>query len=267
MRKIPYLTAVSLVTLGVSTAAIADVGVPLPSGSGVNNAVKSPPLRSSDTWVTSIDIHNSTTITNWVGYMVFGQVVDPTEVTLFPSNLGDGTPVTPSGGAVGGVVWDPSASGSGITLPASVNLPIMTALVLHAENTSTAGNDSQFDLYVDGWNIRHIPGGMSSTIIVLEKYKDGVWATSSWDPGTNPDDFDWPEPLPPGDPNGHFVSVPYTVTVHVTSLLGSGFYYTLAGKATIDIQHVPEPTAGALALSGVVCFLMARRARRRRLAE
>jgi hypothetical protein len=142
----------------------------------------------------------------------------------------------------------------------------MTALVLHAINTNTSGNDSQYDLYVDGWNIRHIVGA-GSTMILLREYEDMVWATSNWDPGTNPDDFDWPLPIPPDHPDGHFVSVPYSISIHITSGLASQFYATLAGKATIDIQHVPEPAMGALVLGGVACLLMGRRARKRRLTK
>ncbi len=269
MRKTCYLIAVSLVTLGVSTAAIAAVGVPLPPpGGGVNNAVKSPPLQDSETWTTSIDIHNTFLITNWAGYIVGGQVVDSNEVTLWPCTLGDGTIVQPAATpkqAIWGTVLHTAWVHSGISLPASQNVPIMAALVVHATNTTTGGNDSQFDIYVDGWNIRHVRA-TGTTNIVLRAYEDMIWASSNWDPGTNPDDFEWPPPLPPDDPDGKWVHMPYDITTHAPGTLGTHRYATLAGKFTLDIQHVPDPASGLLVLSGVGSAAMARRARKRRLA-
>jgi len=255
-----------IITLAATTVVVAAVGVPLPGGVGVNNAVKSPPLQNGEVWVTSIDIHNAVSIPNWAGYVVAGHVVDPNEVSMLPSTLGDGTVVPPSGGRIAGSVLDPLWQASGKSLPSSVNVPIMIALVLQATNTNLTGNDSQFDLYVDGWNIRHVPSGAGSQIIILKAYEDMVLAPSDWKPATNPDDFEWPPPISPEDPSAHWVHMPYTKTIHMPPTPGSRLYATLAGKATIDIQHVPGPASGLLVLGGVASVGMARRARRRRLA-
>lgn len=263
MRRVSYLAVVSLIALGVSTPAIADVGVPDAAG-GIISDVKTPPLQDSQTWQTAINLHNNVAIPNWAGYVVRVHIADGTEVSLRPSNLSGGTQIdlpdsTGNSAATMGWVWGPNAAGSGMNLPASQNMPVLTPLVLHAKGTPV--RDSTPDLVVSAWNIKHLLPAATSDWVTL-KVSDLIWAPSSWVP--NPTQFEWPYPVTTNAPGAGWKHMPFTVTFHFTQPVpGSNFIATLAGMAKIDVT--PEPASGLLMLGGIACLMMARRARKRRL--
>jgi hypothetical protein len=154
--------------------------------------------------------------------------------------------------------WDPSAPNSGRPLPQSQIVPLAN-FVPHAKNT-TPRNNSDFDLTVMAWNIRHILPGPGSTQVPPSAL---VWATSQYEP--NQADFHLPTPIPTDYPNGHWVHIPFTW--HMPAGLGSNFVATLAGTAFIGIEHVPEPVTALLAGGGALLLACSWGLRKRRMAS
>lgn len=273
MSRMVYLGAAVLALSAVGTAAL---------GQGVITDVKTPQLRSSDTYHLPIDIHiegdpTGAGLPNWAGALMKVHILDSSEV-----DIDSIVPVHPTTGSTGGTnpfgprsenqqsvakfftVWHPLALQSGITLQPSVNEPVFD-MDVHAKGT-TLGQNSDVDVTFMFWNIRHLGTVPPSHNFTVRK-SDYVYAH----PQTNPL-LQSELPLEPPRPgNGRWVHATDTKIFHVTATpggappLGSFFYATFLNTATLGIEHVPEPASAILlgcgALSGLVSLVMRRRRR------
>src|SRR4249919_1007547 len=140
--KNPILIALAVCLLtAFGNSAWAVVGQPVMGPGGIvidtKTAIKTPPLRTSDTFHVPVELHNTFPITNWAGYRVKFHILDGTEVSVTPASILYG--IGPAGGPLPGplvspnfpqstvaqsltvfrTVWDPSAPNSGRLLPAS----------------------------------------------------------------------------------------------------------------------------------------------------
>lgn len=278
-------TFVAVVGLGlllaITPALWAEVGVPDPLGGlPLISDIKTHPLVDSEFVVIPIHLHVqdiATAVPNWAGYRLEVHLLDGDEVSItpntvvdpfgagtFPSTLDPPFPGTSDQNASSAglaTVWHPNALNSGTVGSASDPIPILD-LELHAKNT-TIMNNSDTDVQVRVWNIRHLNPGPGSTMLVLQE-SDYMYGTANFNQVTQSE-------LPPfviQPREGTWFHVGPTVgaqkVIHVPAGLGSAFYATLAGTALIGIEHVPEPTSIAMVLGGVGALVMARVSRRRR---
>jgi hypothetical protein len=276
-----------LVGLGSTSWAGVGVAVMDPDGNIIDalTTFKTPPLRTSDKVRVVVDKHSTVPITNYAGFIVKFHILDSKEISITPDStlFGDvptgatpGAPTsmhaklplvppdfpqsTPMVQSVPFFVtyWDPSAPISGRTIPPSEWVP-MAAFDLHAKSTNM-GQNSDIDMTVMAWCIRHLRSGQGSTQFEQSAL---VWATSHFQPiPENPLPSFGPEP---GDPNGHWVHVPFPWHVPV-GFPGSNYVATFLGTVFIGLEHVPEPVTGVLAGSGALLLVCSWGLRRRRMA-
>jgi len=291
MRKVSYLLVVSLVTLGVSTAAMAQgantigiltLGDPVTPGDplafdGINPNYKTPPMQSSSQITLFIGGHIGTTMTNFMGgwWSVHTAPGAPEIGLLVTASL-----TGPLAGSATAAITLPATSSavqghqflttallgatvppSGITLVPSDAAPL-GAVIIHAINTTPALN-SDIDLTIVGKGIFHVPKATVSSGWLTLFPSDSLYATSNWTPGLS----ELPS-IPPEIGFGHWVHLDQTKQFHLMAGSGSWFYTRLLGTGFVGIEHVPEPmTAGLLLGCGCVALLGGRTARRRRLAR
>jgi hypothetical protein len=228
---------------------------------------KTSPMAESETLYFTWGIHSSYGPSNWAGVRFKSHLLDSTEmdlvgITVFPGLLGQATLVGPTANSSGvqATWWHANALDSGTAFPTS-QVVTFGAWTIEARNTTVAGN-SDIDASIAASSILHVVPG-SYVYLAESNY---VWATSNFDP-TPSEPF--PENPPfPGDVNGHWVHLGFTVTYLVPSALGSNFYAVpLANQGFIGIEHIPEPATGLLLLVvGCGALIPGRRARRRRLS-
>jgi hypothetical protein len=255
----------------MTTVAFADVGQPVTGGTGVDPDIKTPLMADSDVTTVTLGVHLPVAVPNWAGALFSVHVGDPTEVdvdtvgacgpNIMPTAIA--SPFGPRSENVGSqammfTAWHMQASASGMSLPAS-QVQTFANMCLHAKNTDPIYN-SDVDLTVVGWNIRHLFPGPGSTNLTL-KPSDWVYGTPNWDP-IEMSEF----PTDPPEPGqGVWYHLNAEKIFHLPGGIGSAFYATLAGTATIGIEHIPEPASGLMVLGGIAGLIMGHRARRRRV--
>ncbi len=293
MKALPYILVVSLLSW-MGSAAWAAVGRPVMDSAGniidAQSHIKTPRLETSDRIRILLEKHNTFPISNWAGFRLKFHIRDSKEVSVTPGStlFGIAAVATPAGGTAtvrtaGSLVepdfpqstltprssftrfrtvWHPRAQQSGRHLPPSAWFPLVD-LELHAKST-TPKNNSDVDLTVMAWNIRHLRGTPGSTTFEPSAL---VWADSDYVPH-QPEPggiLQLPPPIPTDATNGHWVHIPFPW--HVPPGMGiSNFVATLAGTAFIGIEHVPEPMTAVMAGGGVLLLVCGWGLRRRRLS-
>ena len=257
--------------------------------------IKSPPLATSDTTFIPVFGHQSAANPPWAGWaggIVKMHLLDATELDVldFFSAIGPMTPLAAPGGtltASGFAYLSPFGPPSSnlTSLPASFNLSagapsglnvstsstfFLGDVAIHVKN-STIANNSDIDLTFMLWNIWHLRTGttFASQIITLDP-SDRIWVPSSINDPSQLHTASSLLALPPGgslaNPNSHWLHLNQPWLIHLTGSFGSGFYATGAGTLNLGIEHVPEPTTGALIGTGFLLLGASRYLRRRRLA-
>lgn len=294
MNALRYILVVCLLFGMGSVSWAATFGVAVMDASGnivsASDKFKTPPLRTSDTFRVVIDKHFSAAMAmpNWAGYRIKFHVIDGKEVSVLPTSTfyKTDTVLTPAGGttlvlagssplvptdfpqsagatslSVFKTWFNGAAQNSGKTPPISKWMPV-AGITLHAKNTDI-GENSDFDLSVMAWCIRHLRPGQGST-----QFEESalVWASSHYVPQrTDQGNLVLPQPYPPDYPGQHWVHIPFPWHVPV-GFPGSQFIATFAGTVFIGLEHVPEPMTGVLAGGGVLLLLGSWGLRRRRMA-
>ncbi len=289
MKAIPYVLVVCLLFALASTS-WASVGVAIMDSEGnIVDAItnfKTPPLRTSETFRVVVDKHIEEDITNFAGFRLKFHILDGKEISLATTSslYGFVPTMTPAGGTktvtvpTGPLVpptfpqstqaatvshfrtvWHPKAQQSGVSKKAT-DWVGMARLDLHAKSTDM-GQNSDVDMTVMAWCIRHLRPGQGSTQFERSVL---VWAPSHFTPQPgNPLPTD---PIRFDDPNGQWkhINFPWHVP---TNFFGSQFIATFAGTALIGLEHVPEPMTAALVGSGALLLVCSLGLRWRRLAR
>lgn len=266
MMKYVFTGAVGLAVVACIIAGFPDMAM----GQVAGNLIKTPPLKDSDVFPLPIEYHVGRDIPNFAGLIVQMHVLDAAEVDvdmIIPSDPGIPPITYPFGPRSQNVqsvpmkftAWLPPdiIQQSGINLVESERIPLFD-VQLHAKNTDPI-NNSDTDIVVNVWNIRHIGPGAGSTIIGLQP-SDFVYGN----PGTNPIQMSHFPTDPPYPGQGIWYHLTETKTFHLLPGLGSAFYATLATTVGIGIEHVPEPASITLILCGAVAARSSWRSRRRR---
>jgi hypothetical protein len=288
MKAIPYILVVCLLSWTCSPV-MATVGVAVmgPDGTIIDaiSAFKTPPLRTSDKFRVVIDKHFPTDVTDYAGWRIKFHILDSKEISITPdSTLFGSVPPTITPGAPTSAHaklplvpadfpqstpsvqtvpfyrthWEDGAQNSGRFVMGSKWVP-MAAFSLHAKSTDN-GQNSDVDMTVMAWCIRHLKPGPGST----EFHESAlVWAYSNYNPTPENPLPTQPGP-PPGYPGAHWVHLPFPW--HVGEGIGSHFIATFAGTVTIGLEHVPEPMTGVLAGAGTLLLIGSWGLRRRRMA-
>jgi hypothetical protein len=288
MNALRYILVVCLL-IGMGSAAWADVGVAVmgPDGTIIDAITdfKTPPLRTSDKFRVVIDKHFKMDVFDYAGFRLKFHILDSKEISVTPDSTLFGSappPLTPGAPTSAHIKlplvspdfpqstpmvqsvpfyrthWEDNAQNSGRFVMASKWVP-MAAFSLHAKNTNTGAN-SDVDMTVMAWCIRHLGPGQGSTTFEQSAL---VWAPSHFTPQPgNPLPTD---PIPFDDPNGQWKHIPFPWHVPL-GFPGSNFVATFAGTVAIGLEHVPEPMTALLAGSGVLMLLGSWGLRKRRMA-
>ena len=245
------------------------IGVPTATG-GLNAFPKTPPLSAGGSWAFPIHVHHPGPLPHWAGYLIEVHVTDGSELNHLPSlpvNQG-GTPApsqitlpasTGTSARALGTAWGPNAQASGITQLSSTQIPVLTVRI--SAKGTTVGENSDVDMEVRVWNIRHLAS--TNTFQFLNE-SDWIYGA----PNTNPiPNSSLPtDPPVPGSGRWYHVGPGQTKTiVHTPGVPPSLFYATLVGTVGLGIEHVPEPASGLMVLCGIGAIVMGRvriRARR-----
>jgi hypothetical protein len=232
---------------------------------GTPNVYKTPPAQDSQTIIVDIDYHIGTTTTNVSGILWRAHLGDPGEIDA-------ATAITPSAAGVNssGTVplqasvpatnwWIAGSPPSGQTVSAT-STGTVGRLSLHVVGTTPA-NNSDTDVTVTAWLIRHLVPGPGSTVL--------HFGPSAWIYGTSQQNPFLLSELPPFAPEpgqGKWWHNPLdTKTFHIGSGVGSIYYATQMALGKIGIEHVPEPATPLLLGGGIAALAVSRRIRRRRI--
>jgi len=269
-RVMIVLAGLALLAFGFGLAdrALAEGGVENSTGGGVIVDYKTPPLQTSDVIDVPLTFHAPGLVPNWAGAMIRVHILDNQEVDVDGITLTDGTAITEPFGARSQneqsaaqqfTFWHPSAPNSGVALNQSQMMPV-AKLTLHAKNT-TPINNSDVDITVGFWNIRHLLPGLGSSFIHLNA-SDYMYGTPNFNPVTQSELP--PFTIEPGGGVWFHVTEAAGKTIHLPAGQGSHYYATFVNTAKIGMEHVPEPAGVVLLVGGAVAAGLAWLSRRRR---
>jgi hypothetical protein len=233
-------------------------------GSGWFYDVKSPPLQYSDAFHTTWALHVSDTQWHYAGFL-FDLTYDGEELSFLSLHeVSPHTAIEYDGGGLGsGVTFQGSqnslqergpiavwintedAMNSGICVETS-QLVGLFQIVGHAKNT-TAANNSDIDIWADGWVIKHKSDTVYSFYVPSSVY---IYVTDSAD--------GWE--TVPGQGMWLHVDTGFTTTIPASAFIA---YKSVCNAAGFGIEHVPEPASIVMLLSGAGVALAGRVRRRR----